>query len=72
VEVLIDAHGNFNVPTAINLARRLEPYHIGWFDEPVQPSSNEALTPITRQSGGRGPQAEARYGAWLGGPSPRG
>ena len=29
VEVLIDAHGNFNVPTAINLARRLEPYDIG-------------------------------------------
>ena len=43
VEVLIDAHGNFNVPTAINLARRLEPYDIGWFEEPVQPNSNEAL-----------------------------
>jgi galactonate dehydratase len=43
VEVLVDAHGNFNVPTAINLARRLEPYDIGWFEEPVQPNSNEAL-----------------------------
>ena len=43
VEILIDAHGNFNVPTAINLANRLEPYDIGWFEEPVQPNSNEAL-----------------------------
>ena len=43
VEILIDAHGNFNVPTAINLAHRLEPYDIGWFEEPVQPNSNEAL-----------------------------
>ena len=34
VEILIDAHGNFNVPTAIRLARSLEPYDIGWFEEP--------------------------------------
>ncbi len=43
VEVLIDCHGNFNVPTAIKLARRLEPYDIGWFEEPVQPDSIDAL-----------------------------
>ena len=43
VEILIDCHGNFNVPTAIDMARRLEPYNIGWFEEPVQPNSNEAL-----------------------------
>ena len=46
IEVLIDCHGNFNVPTAINLARRLEPYDIGWFEEPVQPNSNEALRQV--------------------------
>jgi galactonate dehydratase len=43
IEILIDAHGNFNVPTAINLARRLEPYDIGWFEEPVPPDSYDAL-----------------------------
>lgn len=43
VDILIDAHGNFNVPTAVNLANRLAPYDIGWFEEPVQPNSNEAL-----------------------------
>ena len=46
VEVLIDAHGNFNVPTAIDLARRLEPYHITWFEEPVQPDSVHALRQV--------------------------
>ena len=46
VEILIDAHGNFNVPTAIRLARRLEPYDIGWFEEPVQPNSNDALRAV--------------------------
>ncbi|MCI0438315.1 MAG: mandelate racemase/muconate lactonizing enzyme family protein [Chloroflexi bacterium] len=43
IEILIDCHGNFNVPTAIKLARRLEPYDIGWYEEPVQPDSVEAL-----------------------------
>ena len=43
VEILVDAHGNFNVPTAIDLARRLEPYDITWFEEPVQPDSYDAL-----------------------------
>ena len=61
VEVMIDAHGNFNVPTAIDLARRLEPYHITWFEEPVQPDSNEA--PSTRQ--GVGQRADLRGGAAL-------
>jgi galactonate dehydratase len=43
VELMVDAHGNFSVPTAIDLARRLEPYHLTWFEEPVPPDSLEAL-----------------------------
>ena len=46
VDILIDCHGNFNVPTAIEMARRLEPYNIGWFEEPVQPDSVEALRQV--------------------------
>ena len=46
VDVMIDAHGNFNVPTAIDLARRLEPYDITWFEEPVPSDSNEALRQV--------------------------
>lgn len=43
IDVLIDCHGNFDVPTAISMAKLLEPFNIGWFEEPVQPNSNEAL-----------------------------
>lgn len=46
IEILVDAHGNFNVPTAIHLGNRLEEYHITWFEEPVQPDSNEALRQV--------------------------
>ena len=46
IEVLVDAHGNFNVPTAIRLARRLEPYDLTWFEEPVPPESYDALRQV--------------------------
>jgi len=31
IDVLIDCHGNFDVPTAISMAKLLEPFNIGWF-----------------------------------------
>jgi galactonate dehydratase len=43
VEIFIDAHGRFDLPTAVRLARRLEPYRIGWFEEPVPPENWDAL-----------------------------
>ena len=49
VEILIDAHGHYNVPTAVRLARRLEPYKIGWFEEPVPPESPQALRTVREQ-----------------------
>jgi len=45
-EILIDAHGRFDVPTAIRLSRRLEPYDIGWFEEPVPAESLAALRQV--------------------------
>ncbi len=49
VELLIDAHGHYNVPTAVRLARRLEPYRIGWLEEPTPPESLEALRAVREQ-----------------------
>ena len=46
VEILIDAHGNYNVPTAIRLAKRVAPYNITWFEEPCPPESYEALRQV--------------------------
>ena len=49
IEILIDAHGNFNVPTAIYLATSLAPYGIHWFEEPVPPESYHALKQVRDQ-----------------------
>lgn len=47
VEILIDAHGRFNVPTAIRLCRALEEAaQIDWFEEPVPVESHHALRQV--------------------------
>ena len=49
IQILIDAHSMFNVPTAVRLATRLAPYDITWFEEPVPPESYEALANVRNQ-----------------------
>lgn len=47
IEILIDAHGRFDVPTAIRLCRSLEEAgQIDWFEEPVPPESFNALQQV--------------------------
>lgn len=47
IELLIDAHGRFNVPTAVRLCRSLEEAaNIDWFEEPVPVESLEALAQV--------------------------
>ncbi|MFW6174483.1 MAG: mandelate racemase/muconate lactonizing enzyme family protein [Chloroflexota bacterium] len=50
-EILVDAHGHYNVPTAARLATRLyEESRIGWFEEPVPPESLAALRQVREQT----------------------
>jgi galactonate dehydratase len=47
IEILIDAHGRFDVPTAIRLCRSLEEAgNIDWFEEPCPPESTNALKQV--------------------------
>ena len=46
IEILIDCHGRFDVPTAIRLGKALEPYDIFWFEEPVPVESTHALRQV--------------------------
>ena len=46
-DILIDAHGHYDVPTAIRLANNLfEQSQIGWFEEPVAAESMEGLRSV--------------------------
>ena len=57
VEVYIDCHSFFDVPLAIEVAKRLEPMKLGWYEEPVPPERTAETLAIKkgitqRMSGG--------------------
>ncbi|MEZ4680522.1 MAG: mandelate racemase/muconate lactonizing enzyme family protein [Caldilineaceae bacterium] len=49
IEIMIDAHGLYNVPTAVRLANKMAEYKIHWFEEPVPPESWKALKQVKEQ-----------------------
>lgn len=59
VDLLIEGHGRFDVPTGIRIAKELEPFKLMWFEEPVPPNDLEALkavrdkSPVTISAGER-------------------
>jgi galactonate dehydratase len=46
IEILIDAHGHYDVASAIRCAKALEPFNLTWFEEPVPPEGYEALRQV--------------------------
>jgi galactonate dehydratase len=43
IELMIDAHGVFDVSMATQMCNRMMPYKLTWFEEPLQPESIEAM-----------------------------
>ncbi len=64
IEILIDAHGNYNVPTAVKLANSLAPYGIHWFEEPVPVESYAALKQVKEQISVRISVGERLHTRW--------
>jgi galactonate dehydratase len=50
VDLMIEGHGRFDVPTAIAVARDLAPFHPTWFEEPVPPENIDALAEVRSKS----------------------
>ncbi len=50
VDLLIEAHGRFDVPTAIKIAREVEPFKPMFLEEPVPPNNAEALAEVREKS----------------------
>ena len=42
-EIMLEMHGRFSPATAVEMARMLEPYGLGWVEEPVPPVNLKAL-----------------------------
>ena len=50
VDLLIEGHGRFDVPTGIMIAREIEPFRPMFFEEPVPPDNLEALKAVREKS----------------------
>jgi galactonate dehydratase len=47
IDILIEMHGRFNAPTAINLINELTRFSPGWFEEPVPPENLAVLKKVS-------------------------
>ncbi|GBF73297.1 galactonate dehydratase [Paenibacillus sp. 598K] len=50
IDLFIEGHGRFNVPTAIRIAREIESFQPVWFEEPVPPDNLDALLQVKMKS----------------------
>ncbi|HMP40162.1 MAG TPA: mandelate racemase/muconate lactonizing enzyme family protein [Roseiflexaceae bacterium] len=48
IAVAADVHTRLDLPSAIRLAKALEPYHLLWLEEPVPPENVDAMLEIRR------------------------
>ena len=64
IELLIDAHGKYNVPTAIDLCHGLEKSNIFWFEEPVPVESNHALRQVREKINAKISVGERIFTRW--------
>ena len=65
VELFIEAHGRFSPATSIAIARELERFDPGWYEEPVPPEDVESLLFVKNHIGipvATGERAHTRYG----------
>ncbi|PTX91376.1 galactonate dehydratase [Opitutus sp. ER46] len=49
VDILIEGHGRFDVPTAMRIGHALEEFDITWFEEPLPPDNPEGLAELKRR-----------------------
>ena len=64
VDLLIEGHGRFDVPTAVRIARELEPFKIMFFEEPVPPDDLSALKQVKDRSNVAISAGERLYTRW--------
>lgn len=64
IDLLIEGHGRFNVPTGIKIARELEQFKPMFFEEPVPPDNLDALKAVRDKSPVAVAAGERLYTRW--------
>jgi galactonate dehydratase len=50
MEMMVEMHTRFDLPTAIRLVKAFEPFNPTWIEEPVPPENMDALREVTQSS----------------------
>lgn len=50
VDLAVDCHWQYNVKDAITLARKLEPYDLLWFEDPIHSENADAMLKVSQRS----------------------
>lgn len=64
IDLLIEGHGRFNVPTGIKIAKELEQFKPMFFEEPVPPDNLDALKEVKTKSPVAISAGERLYTRW--------
>ena len=64
IEILIEAHGRFNVPTTLRIAQALERFNILWLEEPLPPDNPRALAEVKNRIRVPIAAGERQYSRW--------
>ena len=64
VDLLIEGHGRFNIPTGLKIARELEQFKPMFFEEPVPPDNLDALKEVKDKSPVAISAGERLYTRW--------
>jgi galactonate dehydratase len=64
IELMIDAHGNFDVSTATEMCNRMMKHNLTWFEEPLQPESLDAHRQLRRNTDINLCIGERKYTRW--------
>lgn len=64
VDLLIEGHGRFNIPTGIKIAKELEQFKPMFFEEPVPPDNLDALKAVREKSPVAISAGERLYTRW--------
>ena len=51
LDLMIEGHGRFDVPTAFRIAKQLEKHEVLWFEEPIPPDNLEGLAHLRSRVG---------------------
>lgn len=64
IELIIEAHGRFDIPTAVRIGQALDEFDILWLEEPIPPQNIEGLAEVKKRISIPIAAGERLYNRW--------